>query len=404
MKIILVTDYFYPQSNGGTEKYVYLLAKHLSTSYNVKILSIHAKLNEQKYDDLEINYILPNSNTKKDVIQGLLPSSNFEQFKIYINNEQPNVVHFHTLTTNFNHFHIDFCFNANIKTYFTSHIPGDLCPRGDFMYKGKVVCDGTIEKRKCLKCLTTKEDNHLKKYINYFYYSLNKTNPIDIRLTHLEEIYKHTDKIIVVCNWQKDFFIKNGVSANHIEICRQAPENVKVQKTIAKKIRLGFLGRITKVKGLHLLLHALDKFDHNEFSLSIAAITPSVTENNYLEELQKQSKNMKNCRWIFNIPSSQLSSFFENIDFLVVPSLWLETGPFVIYEALASGTPVLTTNFGGQSELINPGVNGFLFDPNVLSLTRVLESLKDNVKISSIKSLRKVEEIAQEMAIIYNKS
>ena len=53
--------YFYPLSNGGTEKYVYLLAKHLLNKFEVRVLSIHAHLKKEYFDkNFDLNWI--NSN------------------------------------------------------------------------------------------------------------------------------------------------------------------------------------------------------------------------------------------------------------------------------------------------------------------------------------------------------
>jgi glycosyltransferase involved in cell wall biosynthesis len=45
----------------------------------------------------------------------------------------------------------------------------------------------------------------------------------------------------------------------------------------------------------------------------------------------------------------------------VVPSAWYENTPLVIYEAFASGTPVVATDLGGLSEVVEHGRNGLLF-------------------------------------------
>ena len=48
---------------------------------------------------------------------------------------------------------------------------------------------------------------------------------------------------------------------------------------------------------------------------------------------------------------------------MVVPSQWLETGPLVVLEAFAAGTPVIGSNLGGIAELVTDGVDGLLVDP-----------------------------------------
>ena len=42
-----------------------------------------------------------------------------------------------------------------------------------------------------------------------------------------------------------------------------------------------------------------------------------------------------------------------NFDLLAVPSQWMETGPIVVLEAHAVGTPVLGANLGGIAELVH---------------------------------------------------
>jgi glycosyltransferase involved in cell wall biosynthesis len=49
---------------------------------------------------------------------------------------------------------------------------------------------------------------------------------------------------------------------------------------------------------------------------------------------------------------------------MVVPSLWLESGPQVIYEAFAVKTPIIGSRLGGIAELVREGETGFLCAPN----------------------------------------
>ena len=46
-----------------------------------------------------------------------------------------------------------------------------------------------------------------------------------------------------------------------------------------------------------------------------------------------------------------------------MPSECYENNPLSAIESLCLGTPVIGANIGGIPELINPGINGFVFEP-----------------------------------------
>ena len=75
----------------------------------------------------------------------------------------------------------------------------------------------------------------------------------------------------------------------------------------------------------------------------------------------------------------QLAQVLADADVLVVPSTWYENTPFVILEAFEAGVPVVASDLGGMSELVDPGQNGYLFEAgNATSLATVLRDLRDH--------------------------
>jgi glycosyltransferase involved in cell wall biosynthesis len=107
-----------------------------------------------------------------------------------------------------------------------------------------------------------------------------------------------------------------------------------------------------------VLLDCLIDIDKDNYELYVAAIK---TENhlNYYHINKKLALNL-NAVWKENLNSEEVISFIDEIDLLIVPSVWLETGPYVIYEALARKVPVLAFKKGGSVELINNGVDSIL--------------------------------------------
>ncbi|WP_408957583.1 glycosyltransferase family 4 protein [Natrinema sp. 74] len=75
------------------------------------------------------------------------------------------------------------------------------------------------------------------------------------------------------------------------------------------------------------------------------------------------------------LPRPALRTAFRSARVVASPSVHLDPFPTVNLEAFAAGTPVVTTAFGGASELVDDGVNGRVVDPrNVSALADALES------------------------------
>ena len=63
------------------------------------------------------------------------------------------------------------------------------------------------------------------------------------------------------------------------------------------------------------------------------------------------------------VPSADIPAVLTELDALLSPSLWFETGPTIALEAFAVGTPVIASRVGNPTELIDDGVTGRLVKP-----------------------------------------
>jgi glycosyltransferase involved in cell wall biosynthesis len=94
---------------------------------------------------------------------------------------------------------------------------------------------------------------------------------------------------------------------------------------------------------------------------------------------------------------------FSEIDVLVVPSLWWENAPITIHEAILTGTPVITADFGGMADFVRPGVNGLLFKVgDAADLARQMTVfLEDPARLEALRQaprgMKRMEEDAADM-------
>jgi glycosyltransferase involved in cell wall biosynthesis len=60
--------------------------------------------------------------------------------------------------------------------------------------------------------------------------------------------------------------------------------------------------------------------------------------------------------------NKKVKEFLAESSFLVFPSTWYETFGLTIAEAMSVGVPVIATNLGPRNEMIQNGINGFLYE------------------------------------------
>jgi len=64
--------------------------------------------------------------------------------------------------------------------------------------------------------------------------------------------------------------------------------------------------------------------------------------------------------FVGHVENRRIATIYQQIDVLVVPSVWPENSPVTITEAMASGIPVIASDVGGISELVEDGATGYL--------------------------------------------
>ena len=137
------------------------------------------------------------------------------------------------------------------------------------------------------------------------------------------------------------------------------------QKTIIEKNKYKclFVNPIIK-KGLEpfiLICHFANK---NQMPLDFTCID---SNNNIVNELSLLNYDANQLPPNVKIKSSQINNYelFKDIDILLLPSLWHESGSRLIYEAYAYGIPVIAFNTGGTAELIGKFKKNLFDSPKV---------------------------------------
>ncbi|MCK6448174.1 MAG: glycosyltransferase [Planctomycetes bacterium] len=123
-------------------------------------------------------------------------------------------------------------------------------------------------------------------------------------------------------------------------------------------LRLGFVGGLSKHKGLHVLLEALAGLGPR-VRLEISGETSDAAWHAHLRELARGVE----ATFHGGFAASERARVFARCDVVCVPSIWEENAPLVVAEGFAAGRPVLASRLGGLGELVRDGVDGVLVEP-----------------------------------------
>ena len=150
----------------------------------------------------------------------------------------------------------------------------------------------------------------------------------------------------VAAGWQLD--------ASRIEVLvNPAPPPVDVMPVPLSSRTLVFVGRLTEQKALPVLLDAVEQVGDAE--LVVIGDGP--------ERAALERRASDRARFVGSLPRDAVLAHLAGARAAVLSSAW-ENLPHAAVEALAVGTPVVSTAVGGVPEVVTDGGNGLLVPPN----------------------------------------
>lgn len=134
-----------------------------------------------------------------------------------------------------------------------------------------------------------------------------------------------------------------------------------IQSITERNKIIGFIGRLSKEKGILNFLETIKILaPYKEFKYLI--IGEGDCRNDVLQFIKK-NKNDIEIEFFEWINHDCLNMYMNRLKLLVIPS-YTEGLPNVMLEAMASGTPVLTSRIGAIPDIITDEINGFLLNNN----------------------------------------
>lgn len=156
---------------------------------------------------------------------------------------------------------------------------------------------------------------------------------------------------------------KNVVKVNNSIIL---PEEDYSDKQLHNPIRLLFVGRLSKVKRIDEIIKAVENCKEDV----VLTIVGDGEERTHLESLVETNR----VKFTGALKPDQVKNEMIRGDILVMNSV-LEGEPMTIIEAMSYGMPIITTNVGGISELVEFGGNAIETDGTFLQIICAIKNI-----------------------------
>lgn len=165
----------------------------------------------------------------------------------------------------------------------------------------------------------------------------------------------------------KALTIYNGVIINDIKV-RENRSTLSPTFMVASHLR--------QSKGIQDLIQSVAIMNAElKPKLSVDIYGDGPFKNNLLEKVKELNVQQN---FTFKGSKSNLKEIFCKYDYMLQPT-HMECFSLSILESLAANVPVITTNVGGNKEVVSNGENGFIFRAKeILELKNILEKLVSN--------------------------
>lgn len=386
MKILFVTEYFYPYIHGGGE---------ISTQELGKSLCTHGE---------EVSVLTPN--------YGTISNGNLEGIKIYryfFGKRLKNFSDQLSPSWYFNPVYVLILFVQIIKMVWTKKIQiihvQSLFSLPSAVLAGKMLRIPVIVTFRdsqilcnygfCLVKDQFTQTCNLRDYFfdDFFAYWQDKVKNKNlfifiaqfifaitgrVRTKILQFFVNFADTLVVSSFAQQKTFAVNGFKTKVIHNIFSFPAKFPANHLKSKTIL--YATKMSSGKGLDILLRAFREVLKKNPGLTLLVIGSG--DKQYYEKISRILNIEKNVKFLGRKSPEEVIDIRKNVLLEICPSVYPESFGRTALEALANGVPVVASNRGGLTDIIEDGKTGYIVNPAVNELAEaIIKAVKNNQKL-----------------------
>jgi glycosyltransferase involved in cell wall biosynthesis len=194
--------------------------------------------------------------------------------------------------------------------------------------------------------------------------TLRQLNRFSHKMICISESVSENVKRILGYNYKNNIVtIYHGINIPaHNEI------NAELTEPDNKRINIGIIGNILRLKGIDLVVDALKEIIINNPNVHLQIYGSTRHDEEDSVKYEEELKSLINSYGIsgnvhFQGFENSKQAIYSNLDIVVNYSTIAESFSFAVLEAIAYKKIVIASNIGGPAEIISNGINGFLLPP-----------------------------------------
>lgn len=204
-------------------------------------------------------------------------------------------------------------------------------------------------------------------------------------------LYRQADLIVMVTNASRDILIGRGIDGKKIIVVTNgidtatltpgmAPVELRRRLGLEGKIVVSYIGTVGMAHGLQLILDAAQECRTRVPEVQFVIVGAGAE----LGELQQQAKarDLANVTFVGQVPHAEVVNYWRLSDITLVllrdTPLFRTVIPSKIFEAMATGTPVITNVHGELQAILEPFGAAEIIAPD--SLTALVDAIDHLVR------------------------
>lgn len=170
---------------------------------------------------------------------------------------------------------------------------------------------------------------------------------------------EHARGVFIAAGWpgERIAVMRNGILHGAKAPLRASPDG--------RRDQFGFFGHINRIKGARVLLQAsallsAEGIQHRVNLHGGTAYQPEALITGFRADLSAAPAARHGGQY----ESADLPALMAEVDWVIMPSIWVENAPLVLLESFHHGRPAICSGIGGMAETVRHGVDGLHAPPN----------------------------------------